>query len=137
MSDADAATSPVTAGEPVSAMTTRGQRAAGPDRPATAWWKEAILLVVVAIVLAIIIKTFFVQAFWIPSGSMENTLRINDRILVEKPSYWFGTPERGDIIVFKDPDHWLTPAESGGPSNPFTDALAFIGLYPTGGHLVK
>jgi len=51
---------------------------------------ETVVLIAIAIVLAIIVKTFFVQAFFIPSGSMEPGLQVNDRILVEKPSYWRG-----------------------------------------------
>lgn len=92
----------------------------------------------VAVVLAVGVKTFFVQAFYIPSGSMEPGLQVNDRILVEKPSYWFGHgPSRGDIIVFKDPGGWLTAADDAKPSGPMATVLAKIGLYPTGGHLVK
>ena len=52
-------------------------------------WQETILLVVVAVVMAVVVKTFFVQAFYIPSPSMVPGLVKNDRILVEKPSYWF------------------------------------------------
>src|SRR6478736_3173026 len=71
-------------------------------------WQETLLLLTIAIVLAVVIKAFFVQAFYIPSESMEPGLVKNDRILVEKPSYWFGgTPERGDVIVFEDPGDWL------------------------------
>jgi len=99
---------------------------------------ETILLVVVAVGLAVVVKTFFVQAFYIPSGSMEPGLKINDRILVEKPSYWFGHgPSRGDIVVFDDPGNWLTTADDAGPTGPVASALAKIGLYPSGGHLVK
>ena len=55
----------------------------------------------------------------------------NDRILVEKPSYWFGgTPQRGDVVVFKDPGGWLSEAEDAGPSNPIGKAMVKIGLYP-------
>ncbi len=100
-------------------------------------WKETLILVGTALILALIIKTFFVQAFFIPSGSMENTLQINDRILVEKVSYWFGNVQRGDIVVFDDPDNWLGEEDGTTPSNPVTKALADIGLYPSGGHLVK
>jgi len=103
----------------------------------TPWWKETILLVGTALILALIIKTFFVQAFYIPSGSMENTLRVNDRILVQKISYWFGSPQRGDIVVFDDPDNWLGEEDGRAPSNPITKALSVVGLYPSGGHLVK
>ena len=88
--------------------------------------------------LAIVIKTFFVQAFYIPSESMEPGLILNDRILIQKVSYWGDDgPERGDVVVFKDPGGWLGPQESAGPTNPIAQAMAKIGLYPTGGHLVK
>ena len=79
-------------------------------------WLETVLLLVGAIVLAIVIKAFFVQAFYVPSRSMEPGLIKNDRILVEKPSYWFDGPERGDIVVFKDPGNWLDGEESAGPT---------------------
>ena len=100
-------------------------------------WQETLLLLVVALVLAIAIKALFVQAFYIPSQSMEPGLVKNDRILVEKPSYWFGGPQRGDVVVFKDPGGWLQGEEAAGPTSPLTKGLSKIGLYPTGGHLVK
>jgi signal peptidase I len=64
---------------------------------------ELPILVLVALVVAILIKTFLVQAFWIPSGSMIHTLEINDRVLVNKLSYLFGEPEAGDVVVFDPP----------------------------------
>ena len=101
-------------------------------------WQETLLLLTIAIVLAVVIKAFFVQAFYIPSESMEPGLVKNDRILVEKTSYWFGgTPQRGDVVVFKDPGGWLSAEEDAGPSNPIGQLMAKIGLYPSGGHLVK
>jgi signal peptidase I len=101
-------------------------------------WQELALLLGIALVLAIVIKAFFVQAFYIPSASMDDTLIQNDRILVEKLSYWGGgTPQRGDVVVFSDPGGWLSPAESGTPGGPVARALEAVGLYPTGGHLVK
>ncbi|HET7431883.1 MAG TPA: signal peptidase I [Nocardioides sp.] len=101
-------------------------------------WQETILLLAIAIVLAVVIKAFFVQAFYIPSESMEPGLVKNDRILVEKTSYWFGgTPQRGDVVVFKDPGGWLSAEEDAGPTNPIGQVMAKIGLYPSGGHLVK
>src|SRR4051794_30104526 len=101
-------------------------------------WQETLLLLTIAIVLAVVIKAFFVQAFYIPSESMEPGLVKNDRILVEKTSYWFGgTPQRGDVVGFKDPRGWLSPEEDAGPSNPIGQGMAKIGLYPSGGHLVK
>jgi signal peptidase I len=101
-------------------------------------WQETLLLLSIAVVLAIVIKAFFVQAFYIPSESMEPGLVKNDRILVEKMSYWFGgSPQRGDVVVFKDPGGWLSEEEDAGPSNPIGQLMAKIGLYPSGGHLVK
>jgi signal peptidase I len=101
-------------------------------------WQETILLLGIALVLAVVIKAFFVQAFYIPSESMEPGLVKNDRILVEKVSYWGGGgPQRGDVVVFKDPGGWLSGAESAGPTNRITQVMAKIGLYPQGGHLVK
>ena len=68
---------------------------------------------------------------------MRDTLRINDRILVEKWSYWFGDIERGDIVVFDDPANWLGEEDVESSGNAVTKGLSTIGLYPTGGHLVK
>jgi signal peptidase I len=101
-------------------------------------WQETILLLGLALVLAIIIKSVFVQAFYIPSPSMEPEFIKNDRILVQKVSYWgSASPSRGDIVVFKDPGGWLDESESGAPDSPVTKLMEKIGLYPTGGHLVK
>jgi signal peptidase I len=61
---------------------------------------ELPLLVLLAFVIAVVIKTFLLQAFFIPSGSMFPTLHVGDRVLVEKLSYRFGQPERGDVVVF-------------------------------------
>ena len=69
--------------------------------------RELGLLTLTALVIAVVIKTFLVQAFYIPSGSMEPTLMPNDRILVNRLAFRFGDIERGDIIVFADP----TPAQ--------------------------
>lgn len=101
-------------------------------------WQESLLLLAIALVLAIGIKYFFVQAFYIPSPSMEPMFIKNDRILVQKVSYWGDkNPQRGDIVVFKDPDHWLSEDETRTASNPITKTLEAVGLYPSGGHLVK
>ena len=67
------------------------------------WWREAIETVVWAFVLAMIIRTFIVQAFWIPSGSMIPTLEINDRVLVAKFWNWIFEPSRGSLYVFRYP----------------------------------
>lgn len=110
----------------------RGQR-----RQQLPIWQEMGLLLGIALVLAIVIKAFLMQAFYIPSASMNDTLVKNDRILVQKVSYWGGdAPHRGDIVVFSDPNGWLDPSETQA-SNPVARVLELFGLYPTGGHLVK
>lgn len=65
--------------------------------------KEFLQSLIIALILALIIRTFFFQFFYIPSRSMESTLLINDRIIVTKFSYWFNEPQRGDVVVFKYP----------------------------------
>jgi len=68
------------------------------------WVVEFVVLVVAAFLLATGIKTFVVQPFYIPSGSMEPTLAIADRVLVNKFVYRFSTPKRGDVVVFVSPE---------------------------------
>ena len=70
------------------------------------FWREFPILVAIALLLAVIIKTFAIQAFWIPSGSMENTLEINDRVLVNKIVYHTRPIHRGDIVVFNGDGSW-------------------------------
>ncbi len=106
------------------------------SKPRSIWW-ETVVLVGTALVLALLIKTFFVQAFYIPSGSMRETLQVDDRILVEKMSYWSGDVQRGDVVVFDDPADWLGEEDAHAPGNALTKALSVAGLYPSGGHLVK
>lgn len=100
-------------------------------------WQESILLVATAMVMAVIVKTFFLQAFYIPSESMEPTMLVNDKILVQKVSYWGGDVKRGDVVVFDDPGGWLSAEDSQHASNPIQKALETVGLFPTGGHLIK
>jgi len=70
------------------------------------FWREFPILVVVALLLAVVIKTYAIQAFFIPSGSMENTLEINDRVLVNKLVYDVRGIHRGDIVVFNGDGSW-------------------------------
>ena len=100
-------------------------------------WQESILLVATAMVMAVVVKTFFLQAFYIPSESMEPTMLVDDKILVQKVSYWGGDVKRGDIVVFDDPGGWLGADESKRASNVVQGTLEKIGLFPTGGHLIK
>jgi len=69
--------------------------------------RELPILVVVALVVSLLIKTFLVQFFYIPSGSMENTLQIKDRVAVNKVPFLSRNIARGDVVVFRDPAGWL------------------------------
>ncbi|MBB5828168.1 MULTISPECIES: signal peptidase I [Micromonospora] len=70
-------------------------------------WQELPLLLVVAFCLAVLIRTFLLQAFFIPSGSMEDTLLVNDRVLVNKVVYDVRDPQRGEVVVFRGTDKWV------------------------------
>ena len=70
------------------------------------FWRELPILLGVAIVVAILVRAFVLQTFWIPSESMQHTLNINDRVLVNKLVYDFREPRRGEIIVFNSPPDW-------------------------------
>ena len=83
-----------------------GRAATRKPRRKRSFWREFPILVVVALLLAVIIKTYAIQAFFIPSGSMENTLEINDRVLVNKLVYDVRGIHRGDIVVFNGDGSW-------------------------------
>jgi signal peptidase I len=74
------------------------------------WWSELIVLFALALVIMLVIKTYVVQAFYIPSSSMENTLDIGDKVLVNKLIYHFRSIERGDVIVFNGEGSWDPPS---------------------------
>jgi signal peptidase I len=104
------------------------------------WLKEMGIVLVSALILSFLIKTFFFQSFWIPSSSMEPTLDIGDRILVNKLRPGPMDLRRGDVVVFKDPTDWLgTQSIVIQESNWLGDVLTFVGLKPddSGLHLVK
>lgn len=94
---------------------------------------EGTLILVGALIISTLLRTFVAQMFVIPSGSMENTLQVNDRVLVAK----FGGFQRGDVVVFEDPANWLTPSQQA--KNPLKEALEFIGVLPNSSveHLIK
>jgi signal peptidase I len=92
-------------------------REAGPDRREDSggilrFLGELPALIILAFVIALLIKTFLLQAFFIPSASMEPTLQKGDRVLVQKISYYLHEPQRGDIIVFEDPNPSNEPHRS-------------------------
>ena len=100
------------------------------------WWRETIETIVWAFVLAMIIRTFVVQAFWIPSGSMIPTLEIGDRVLVAKFWNWFFEPSRGSIYVFtypKDRDRDFVKRIIGLPGDTvdIRDGVVFVNGHPT------
>ncbi|PWJ25878.1 signal peptidase I [Branchiibius hedensis] len=119
----------------------------GEQRPAARrsgwrWLREVFIVVACSVILSLLIKTFLVQPFWIPSGSMENTLIPGDRILVSKLTPRFQQINRGDVIVFSDPGGWLQGQQDAPPraglSGVVQNALEFVGLYPAGdNHLIK
>lgn len=104
---------------------------AGRPRKQRSFWKELPLLIGIALVLALLIKTFLVQAFSIPSDSMQDTLQRGDRVLVDKLTPWFGAePQRGEVVVFHDPGGWLEDTPTPDP-NVAQKFLSFIGLMPS------
>ena len=95
--------------------------------------REFPILVIVALAVSLIIKSFLVQFFYIPSGSMENTLQINDRVAVNKVPFIGKSIKRGDVVVFRDPDNWL-PEPYVGDQNKFIakikDGFVAVGVLP-------
>ncbi|HEX6970333.1 MAG TPA: signal peptidase I [Micromonosporaceae bacterium] len=76
------------------------------DKRASSFWKELPILLGVAILVAFLVRTFVLQTFYIPSQSMQHTLELNDRVLVNKLVYDFRPPRRGEIVVFRAPEAW-------------------------------
>lgn len=91
------------------------------------FWKELPILILVALVLAFLIQHFLARVYMIPSGSMEDTLRIGDRILVDKVTYEFSDVQPGDVVVFKGPKTWVPESATDDSGNGFVDFLQSIG----------
>ncbi|WP_461171668.1 signal peptidase I [Arthrobacter sp. Z1-9] len=135
------------AGPASAAPASAGSRAAAKARESSgrsqvvAWLKEIATVVVIAVVLSFLIKTFLFRAFFIPSESMVNTLDIDDRIFVNLLVPEPFSLNRGDVVVFRDTKGWLPPAEekTEGPFSWVQDGLTFVGLLPDNSeqHLVK
>ena len=117
--------------------TARRDTANGKARPKRkSFLRELPGIVITALLISVLIKTFLVQAFYIPSGSMENTLLVNDRVLVNKLADKPDEIHRGDVVVFRDPGGWLNGPEvvdRGGVLGAVRDALVFVGLAPAAG----
>jgi signal peptidase I len=103
--------------------------------------REFPILVIVALAVSIVIKTFLVQFFYIPSGSMENTLQVNDRVAVNKVPFIGKSIERGDVVVFDGTDSFV-PANSATTRDPISGLLVSLGqslgvVSPDGSDFVK
>ena len=102
--------------------------------------RELLTIVVAAAVLTLVVKAFVVQVYRIPSASMENTLQVGDRVLVNKVVYHFRGIDRGDIVVFSGQDSW-GPAAPPPPGNPvvrvFEDVLSGLGLHSDQTYYIK
>ncbi|MFF4601229.1 signal peptidase I [Streptomyces sp. NPDC001339] len=124
---------PGSPGEPGTPDAAAGEGTSGvkKGKKPRAFWKELPILIGIALLLALLIKTFLVQAFSIPSDSMQDTLQRGDRVLVDKLTPWFGSkPQRGEVVVFHDPGGWLNETPTPEP-NPVQKVLSFIGLMPS------
>src|SRR5919107_1542724 len=96
------------------------------DRSSGGFFRELPFLVVIAFLLALLIKAFLVQAFYIPSGSMQQTLELRDRVLVNKLVYDFRDIHRGEVVVFNGLDSFTPETEIAPPSNAVEQVLRGI-----------
>ena len=95
--------------------------------------REFPILVIVALAVSLVIKSFLVQFFYIPSGSMENTLQINDRVAVNKIPFISNSINRGDVVVFRDPSNWLPEPYADNQNKiiaKIKDGLVLVGVLP-------
>jgi signal peptidase I len=86
-----------------------GRRSARRNKSAALFLRDVLVILVVAILASFLIKTFLIRSFYIPSASMESTLEINDRIIVNQLTPSLFPLENGDVVVFRDPGGWLPP----------------------------
>jgi signal peptidase I len=104
------------------------------------FFRDILFILLAALIISFLIKTFLIRSFYIPSGSMENTLQVNDRVIVSLLTPGMTPLQRGDVVVFSDPGGWLVsePVTSVA-SSPLNDILAFIGLAAPADndHLIK
>ena len=118
--DPAAAGAPGAAQNPQKAQQSQEEQGPQKKRRTRSFWRELPLLIVIALAIALLIKSFVVQAFYIPSSSMENTLDIGDKVLVNKLVYHFRSIQPGDIVVFNGDGSWdPVPA----PAKPSSDPL--------------
>jgi signal peptidase I len=125
---------------------TAADSAADPFRPRRRrLWplvRDVLIIVLIAVLVSFLVKTFLVRSFYIPSGSMEQTLQVQDRILVDELTPRFGGYDRGDVVVFRDPGGWL-PVEPTPERSVIVEAvdwvLALVGISAPDSkdHLIK
>lgn len=128
--------------EPLPSSPSRADATARRSRGGWAFLRDVLVIVLVAVLVSFLVKTFLVRSFYIPSGSMESTLMVNDRIFVDEITPRFGGYDRGDIVVFRDPGGWLPPSNAPARA-PLVEAidwaLSLVGLSApdSDDHLVK
>jgi signal peptidase I len=119
--------------ETLAAESVKPAKGAKPTRP---FWVEAVVLLVIAAAIAVGVHSFLFQAFFIPSGSMENTLLKGDRVIVNRLSYKVGHVQRGQVVVFSGVDSWTPEGSITQPSNPvlreFSKVGSYLGFAPSG-----
>ena len=118
------------------------QDSQSPLRMVTSAVREVVVVVAMALVLSFVVKTWLLQAFFIPSGSMEDTLLVGDRVIVSKLTPGPVDLKHGDVVVFQDPGGWLEvlpPVQRAGLRGAIHDGLVFVGLLPAESedHLIK
>ena len=119
-----------------------GEQTVGRVQPKSSGWRFArdlVIIVLAALLVSFLVKTFLVRSFYIPSGSMKNTLQINDRVIVNERA----ALHRGDVVVFRDPGGWLEAGQSiegrtTRSRSTLSKALSAVGLGADGDdHLIK
>ena len=135
--------------DPVAEGSEEGRHVAAEDKApqsplgmVTAAVREVVVVIALALVLSFVVKTWLLQAFFIPSGSMEDTLLVGDRVIVSKLTPGPVDLKHGDVVVFQDPGGWLEvmpPVQRGGVKGAIHDGLVFVGLLPAESedHLIK
>ncbi|RBP67918.1 signal peptidase I [Brevibacterium sanguinis] len=118
-------------------MSSESAASPSPSRRLVRGLLETLAIIVVAVLISTALRAWVMRSFYIPSGSMEQTLQVDDRVLVNQLAPRFDPPDRGDIIVFDDPADWLSDDQvSSYRPNP---VLEFLGLAPSdaGQQLIK
>lgn len=113
--------------EPPRRRSRGGAHAAPPVRSTGSFWRELPVLLLIAFGLAFLVKTLLVQAFFIPSGSMQHTLEIGDRVLVNKVVYHLRPIQRGDVVVFDGVDSFTPEVTIVEPTDPVGKVVDWFG----------